>query len=152
MARQLEVKQSTAWFLCQRIRESWNQQRFILDGEVEMDETYNGGLERNKHASKRLHAGRGGVEKMPVIGSKRRKGGMFAVVATVANKKALREIIDPRVSPDATRYTEDHRGYFGAPKKVRARLTVNHSKGEYVRGCVSTNGVESFELCSSAVL
>ena len=63
MSRQLGVRQATAWFMCHRIREAWNQGRFILDGEVEMDETYMGGKEKNKHAAQKLHAGRGGVGK-----------------------------------------------------------------------------------------
>ncbi len=142
MARQLGVKQSTAWFLGQRIRESWNQERFLLDGEVEMDETYIGGKERNKHYGKRLHAGRGGVGKAMVVGLRQRKGRMFAVVAPVASREVLHEIIDQRVDPSATLYTDEHRGYRGA--NVRRHHAVKHSAGEYVKGRASTNGVESF--------
>jgi transposase-like protein len=144
MARQLGVKQATAWFLCQRIRESWNQERFIMDGEVEMDETYIGGKEKNRHASKRTLVGRGPVGKTPIVGLKQRNGKMFAVVSIDTDRKALHEIIDQRVSPDATLYTDDHRGYWGANKKVRKHVRVKHSLGEYVNGAASTNGVESF--------
>lgn len=142
MARQLGIKQDTAWFLGQRIRESWNQERFLVDGEVEMDETYIGGKEKNKHASKRLHAGRGGTGKTMVVGLKQRKGRIFAVVAETASKKVLHEIIDQRIAPSATLYTDDHRGYIGA--KVASHVAVKHSAGEYVNGNASTNGVESF--------
>ena len=142
MARQLGIKQDTAWFLGQRIRESWNQERFLVDGEVEMDETYIGGKEKNKHASKRLHAGRGGVGKTMVVGLKQRKGRIFAVVAKTASKEILHEIIDQRVHPSATLYTDEHRGYIGA--KVQSHMAVKHSAGEYVNGSASTNGVESF--------
>jgi transposase-like protein/ribosomal protein L37AE/L43A len=142
MARQLGIKQDTAWFLQQRIRESWNQERFLVDGEVEMDETYIGGKEKNKHYSKRLHAGRGGVGKTMVVGLKQRNGKMFAVVAKAASKEVLHEIIDQRIAPTATLYTDEHRGYIGAP--VKHHYAVKHSAGEYVNGNASTNGVESF--------
>lgn len=142
MARQLGVKQETAWFLGQRIREAWNQERFIVDGEVEMDETYIGGKEKNKHASKRLHAGRGGVGKTMVVGLRQRKGRMFAMVADSASKVILHEIIDQRIDPSATLYTDEHKGYVGA--KVRNHVAVKHSAGEYVRNGASTNSVESF--------
>ena len=142
MARQLGVKQDTAWFLGQRIRESWNQGRFLLDGEVEMDETYIGGKERNKHRSKRLQAGRGAVGKTPVVGLRQRKGRMFAVVAETPSKKVLHEIIDQRVAPTATLYTDEHSGYVGT--NVRSHVAVKHSAGEYVRGRAHTNSVESF--------
>jgi transposase-like protein len=132
MARQFGIKQDTAWFLGQRIRESWNQERFIVDGEVEMDETYIGGKEKNKHASKRRHAGRGGVGKTMVVGLRQRKGRIFAVVAEPASKEVLHEIIDQRIAPTATLYTDEHRGYVGA--NVKTHMAVKHSAGEYVRG------------------
>lgn len=142
MARQLGIKQDTAWFLCQRIRESWNQGRFLVDGEVEMDETYIGGKEKNKHASKKLHAGRGGVGKAMVVGLRQRNGKIFAAVAKTASREILHEIIDQRVAPTATLYTDEHSGYVGA--NVQTHIAVKHSAGEYVRGQASTNGVESF--------
>ena len=67
---------------------------------------------------------------------------MFAVVAKAASKEVLHEIIDQRIAPTATLYTDEHRGYIGAP--VKHHYAVKHSAGEYVNGNASTNGVESF--------
>ena len=142
LARQIGIRQATAWFLCQRIREAWNQGRFILDGEIEMDETYIGGKEKNKHRNKKLKAGRGAVGKTPVVGLRQRKGKIYAVVSATPSKEVLHEIIDERVCPTSTLYTDEHRGYLGA--NVKSHVAVKHSAGEYVRGQASTNGVESF--------
>ena len=70
--RDLGVRQATAWFMLHRIREAFADVALVFDGPVEVDETYIGGLERNKHWSKKLKAGRGPVGKTAVVGMKDR--------------------------------------------------------------------------------
>ena len=67
------VTQKTAWHMAHRIRESWAKKTYTFAGPVEVDETYVGGREKNKHASQRLNAGRGTVGKTVVVGVKDRE-------------------------------------------------------------------------------
>ena len=71
--RDLAITQKSAWHLAHRLRAAWGEQKTVkLAGPVEVDESYFGGLEKNKHASKKLNAGRGPVGKTAVVGIKDR--------------------------------------------------------------------------------
>ena len=140
--RDLNITQKTAWHLAHRIRETWAKKNTPMFGPIEVDETFVGGKEKNKHANKKLKAGRGGVGKAIVVGAKDRATNcVSAAVAGNTDAKTLQGFVGDHAAEGATVYTDDHGGYHGMPFEHE---TVKHSVSEYVNGMAHTNGIESF--------
>lgn len=145
LAKEIGVTQKTAWFMLGRLREACGGDDEIdkLRGEVEIDECFVGGLEANKHEHKKLHSGRGAVGKVPVLGIRERGGRTFAKVQDARTLDAIHGEIHGRVEVGSQLYTDDHIAFSDLDGLFFSHATVNHSAGEYARGPVSTNSIES---------
>ncbi|MEO6092026.1 MAG: IS1595 family transposase [Novosphingobium sp.] len=150
MARALGITQKSAWHMNHRIRLAMKLGTIEkMDGEVEADETYVGGLAKNMHAHKRERAvlGTGGAGKAVVMGiiqrgTDGRASTVRAKVIESPDSKTLQAEIRDNVEAQSAVYTDGWAAYRGLGKDF-VHATVDHAV-EYVRGRVHTNGVENF--------
>lgn len=148
MARDLGITQKSAWFLDHRIRLAMKAGSIMkMDGEVEADELFMGGLAKNMHEKRRKHVGTGGAGKTVVLGILKRKspkGGSKVKAKVVPNVRAqtLQSEVRAAVEPGTVLYTDAWKSYRGLAADYQHEV-VDHAV-EYVRGRVHTNGVENF--------
>lgn len=147
LKRTLKVAYKTAWYLCHRIRKAMEEVKDApkLDGVVEVDETYVGG----KYDKRRK---RGPWEKQAVIGLLQRSGRLEAKTIPTNGRKILVGIIKERIDPKARVMTDEYQAYSAIDKEYKHE-SVNHSKEEWARDDVYTNGIEgAFSLFKRGIV
>jgi transposase-like protein len=137
----------TAWYLCHRIRSAMiESQRQMLDGTIEIDETYIGGKARKGLPRK---------EKMVVIGIRKRNGELRLLHVDSATSEAIRKVVAEHVSQDVEVIVTDESAIYPFAFTVdqkKLHKTICHTK-EYVCGDVHTNTVESaFSLLKRGII
>ncbi|MGO9986738.1 MAG: IS1595 family transposase [Rhodomicrobium sp.] len=136
----------TAWYMMHRVRAALANEEFEkLAGIVEVDETFVGGLAKNRHIDKRgKGGGTGGAGKTPIAGAVSRKGNVVARVIENVRGSTLAAFVDEAVSTKVSLLcTDQFTGYRGIGKKF-PHAVINHAAGQYVIGAVHTQTIEGF--------
>lgn len=145
LARDIKVTQKTAWFMLHRIRAAIIVDRSEpLTGTVEIDETYVGGKEKNKHAHKRVKGSQGAgsaKSKTVVLGMIERGGDLRLDVIESAKAVEVKPLIEQNICKNATINT-DEGTHYNWVKNSYNHIMVKHAVGEYVRGEAYTNTIE----------
>ena len=145
LSKDIDVTQKTAWFMLQRIRNCFGIDIDQLDNEVEIDETYVGGKNKNRHADKKIpHSqGRSTIDKSAVLGMVERDGKLIAKVIQDAKGSTLAPQIIKNIKNSAKLYTDEWMGY-NSLQCIYDHSFVKHNHGEYVKGSIHTNTIEGF--------
>ena len=146
--RTLGITYKSAWFMAHRIREAMNESGGSPVGGkdviVEADETYLGSGGYEFHNEKGWKKKRARGDRMVVVSLVERNGRARSVKVDNLTAKTMRKAVLDNASTDSTLMTDEAKYYPNIGKKFAAHARVNHMKGEYVRGAVSTNTVEGF--------
>ena len=145
LAAQLGITQKTAWFINHRIREMFKETApEMLKGIVEVDETFVGGKNNNRHKNKKRNYEVDGDEKIPVLGLVERGGKIKTFVVPNTKAEILQPIMGEFVEAGTTVISDSHRGYWGLNGEYN-HISVKHNVGDYKTDShFHTNNIENF--------
>ncbi len=163
ISRDIGVTYKTAWYSAMRVRCAMLDWGEMLEGIIEMDETYVGGKPRKRNSNingandenvaqlgnvyaredRKIKRGRG-TKKVPVVGIVERNGNVIAKVMSTLTSKDLMGLLKKTVKTEgSTLMTDDYRAYSKMNELIE-HFSINHSAKEYVRGAIHTNTIEGF--------
>jgi transposase-like protein len=149
MHRMLGISYKSTWFMMHRIREAMREGKFPgplggADRVVEIDETYIGGKEKNKHLGKRKRGNLGGMGKEIAFALVERGGKVRSFHVPEVSGKTLRPIIVAQVNRKSILATDEAGQYLHVGKEFAGHEVINHGANEYVRGNAHTNTIEGY--------
>ena len=133
------VNAKTACFYFQRLRHIIHQESLRdtpFDGEIEVDESYFGGVRKGKR-------GRGSAGKVPVFGILKRGGKVYTQIIPDASGATLMPIMQDKIKPDSIVYTDGWTGYNILDVSEFKHWRINHSQ-TFAKGRNHINGIENF--------
>lgn len=145
LARDLKITQKTAWFVMHRLRYAARTNSFNkpLEGEVEADETYVGGKNKNRHVKDRIK-GRGTTGKTIVAGAVARDGSVIARVIPNTDGPTMQSFVREAVSTNADLLATDEHPSYRALKGEYKHAFVRHSAKQYVDGNTHTCTIDGY--------
>lgn len=146
LAKLIKVRQATAWFMMQRIRETMKQDEDQLEGVVSSDEAFVGGKNKNRTKAKRIaySAGRNFKDKVPVLGLMTDQGKVKTLVMPSIARKEIRQRVITHVKHGSTLITDEYSAYKRIGRYFNHQV-VRHNLGEYKnKDGYSSNNIEGF--------
>lgn len=147
LAKKLKITPKSAWYVEHRLRLAFKNPIFeiMLENTVEIDETFIGGKNKNRHWDKKVpHCqGRNWKDKIPVLGMLERNGNLIVKVIPNTQQKTLEPIIRANVKEGSTIYSDDWYRHSNLFQSFNHQW-VNHSAKQYTKGDISVNAIESF--------